>query len=159
MSELSSTLLGEQSIRPEDEAYWLRTLGRRPRVLIAEDEEDLRLILRDVLSFAGFEVRVVVDGTELLEFLEPMLVDDPYAWKPDVIVSDICMPGAETFRVIRSLREAGWKTPLIFMSGLRDPRLEKIIDHLGQAIFLEKPLDLESVEEAVKNAVAYGIDP
>jgi two-component system, OmpR family, response regulator len=139
-------------------AYWLQTLGRLPRVTIAEDEDDMRLILQDVLTFTGFEVRTVEDGTELLSTLEPMFYGDPDCWRPDVIVSDICMPGAEAFRVIRKLRDSGWNTPLIFLSGLRDPRLETIIERLGHAIFVEKPVALDHFEDLVCQAVAFGIE-
>ncbi|MFU8805337.1 MAG: response regulator [Bradymonadaceae bacterium] len=158
MSEAVSSHDDEEAASLESDAYWLRTIGRRPRVSIAEDNDDMREILRDVLTYAGFEVRTVIDGSELLELLEPMFRGDPDCWKPDVIVSDICMPGAKTFRVIRDLRDSGWNTPLIFMSGLRDPRLEGIIERLGHAIFIEKPVELQHLEETVRQAAVYGIE-
>ena len=68
------------------------------RLLIAEDEEHLRQLLRMQLEIAGFEVLEASDGREAVELATREL--------PDVILSDIMMPELDGYEVVKSLRAA-----------------------------------------------------
>ena len=66
------------------------------RILVVDDEADARDLLREILSQAGAEVAVVACADEALETLR--------RWRPDVLVSDIGMPGDDGYVLIRKVR-------------------------------------------------------
>jgi CheY-like chemotaxis protein len=68
----------------------------RVRVLVVEDESDARELLRAVLGGAGAELRVAASTTDAMAIFAE--------WKPDVLVSDIGMPGADGYELIRKIR-------------------------------------------------------
>ena len=74
----------------------------RPLVLLLEDDDDARTIYRDMLGYAGFEVVAACDGIEGLRCAE--------ARRPDVVVTDLHMPGMNGIEVARTLR-ASRQTP------------------------------------------------
>lgn len=78
---------------------------RRPVVLLLEDDEDARAIYRDMLDFAGYEVMAASDGEEGLRFVETRV--------PDVVVTDLHMPGMNGVEVARTLREETPACPAI----------------------------------------------
>jgi PAS domain S-box-containing protein len=73
----------------------LVNLGGR-RILVVDDEADARDVLGTILSRAGAEIRVVASADEALETLRH--------WRPDVLVSDIGMPGDDGYVLIRKVR-------------------------------------------------------
>ena len=68
----------------------------RPRLLIADDDDELRAILRKVLTREGYDVTVAVDGREAVRSLEETNFD--------FLVSDIQMPGLSGLEVLASAR-------------------------------------------------------
>lgn len=75
-----------------------KAAGRaRPVVLLLEDDEDARVIYRDMLDFAGYEVLAACDGVEGLRLAESR--------PPDVVVTDLHIPGMNGVQVARTLRE------------------------------------------------------
>ncbi|MCP5072146.1 MAG: response regulator [Rhodobacteraceae bacterium] len=77
------------------------------RILVIEDQEDNRRILRDLLSSVGFEVLEAVDGVEG--------VDAAAREKPDLILTDIQMPNMDDYETARRIKatETGAATPVI----------------------------------------------
>ncbi len=114
------------------------------RILIVDDEEDVRVFLNAVLRDAGYETVTATDGVEALEAvkLEP----------PDLITLDLQMPNQTGTDFYRKLsRDKGLNTiPIIVVSGLAGRHLA-----LRQpfAVF-EKPIDPEEFLETVKQALA-----
>jgi CheY-like chemotaxis protein len=82
------------------------------RVLVVDDEEDARELVREVLSGQGAEVHVASSAPDALEKLGPL--------KPDVVVSDIGMPDADGFSLIRRIRalplDSGGRTPAVALT-------------------------------------------
>jgi CheY-like chemotaxis protein len=73
----------------------LVNLGGR-RILVVDDEADARELLETILNRAGADVTVVASADEALETLR--------RWRPDVLVSDIGMPGDDGYVLIRKVR-------------------------------------------------------
>src|SRR6185369_1464283 len=69
--------------------------ARRERILVAEDEIDHAAALQGVMTDEGFEVRLAADGREAVREAQRM--------RPDLVVLDVCMPGADGFVVAREL--------------------------------------------------------
>jgi CheY-like chemotaxis protein len=72
-------------------------------VLLLEDDDDARSIYRDMLGYAGFEVVAACDGIEGLRYAE--------ARRPDVVVTDLHMPGMNGIEVAKTLRASDEPTP------------------------------------------------
>lgn len=67
-----------------------------PRILVADDEEDIRDLVVTKLELAGFEVRAHPDGPSALEGIR--------SWEPDLAVLDVTMPGMNGLDVLREVR-------------------------------------------------------
>jgi len=82
------------------------------KVLLVEDEAALRETLEEILELNDFEVKVAESGEEALEVIN--------TWIPDLIVSDIMMPGMTGFDLIKKVHEQPKlaETPFIFLSAL-----------------------------------------
>ncbi|NQV07163.1 response regulator, partial [bacterium] len=69
---------------------------RARRILIADDEEDIRVMLSTYLRAEGFDVSTTADGAETVERVR--------AEKPDLVVLDVGMPSLDGFEVLRRIR-------------------------------------------------------
>lgn len=78
------------------------------RILIAEDDAELRQMFCRVLTRSGFQPIPVADGQEALEVLERDFVD--------LIVSDIMMPRVDGYELVQTLREAGSNIPVLMIT-------------------------------------------
>lgn len=132
---------------------WLRLLGRLPRILVAEDDPETRRALEEIFEQSGFDVRAVEDGSALLDRLEPMLLSEPGHWPPDLIMTDVRMPGLDALNIVEELRDVGWETPVIVITGYGGPDVERRIDELPHARYFEKPLDAERLDRAVRESI------
>lgn len=78
------------------------------KILIAEDDKELRMMYQRVLVKNGYAVRGVANGKEALE-----VIDQEYI---DLIISDIMMPVMDGYEFVRTLRDAGNKTPVLMIT-------------------------------------------
>lgn len=78
------------------------------RILIIEDNADLAFGLRNNLEIEGYSVEVADDGTKGLMRAR--------GGAPDLIILDLMMPGVDGYRILRTLREEGRKTPVLILS-------------------------------------------
>jgi CheY-like chemotaxis protein len=132
---------------------WLRLLGRLPRLLMAEDDDDTRSALVELFERSGYDVRSVADGSSLLYRLEPMLLSEPGHWPPDLIITDIRMPGIDALSIVEELREVGWETPVIIITGYGNRQTRQRIDQMDGADYFEKPIDVGGLEETVREMI------
>jgi two-component system response regulator (stage 0 sporulation protein F) len=128
---------------------WIR--GNPPRVLLADDDETLRTTLADALRRDGFEVIEACDGAELTELVASGQLRRGRPLAPDVIVTDIAMPGLSGLELLRRLRGVDHDTPVILITGLATPAVCKEARQLGVAAFFRKPFDLEDLETVIAN--------
>lgn len=78
------------------------------RILIVEDHEDARAILRTVLTHHGYEVSEADTAEDMFERLD--------ALAPDLIVLDIRLPGMDGCAALQHLRDTGFKNPVFMFS-------------------------------------------
>jgi len=118
--------------------------GSGARVLLADDEPGIALTLGDALEERGFSVRTVRDTAAALAALEE--------WQPDVVVSDIRMPGAGGLAVLRRSRELDPERPVLLMTGYAtiDQAVEAM--QAGALNYVQKPFRNESVVGLVAQA-------
>ena len=113
------------------------------RILVIEDDDETRELLRMALKQRGYQVTVAEDGVRGY--------DTALFLKPDLIVTDIQMPGADGVHVVRRVRHTTSleKTPILvttaFGTGTATFSLQ-----LGANAYEPKPIDLESFMSTVK---------
>ena len=124
---------------------------RRPiRVLLAEDDHDVRIGLTRLLQFSGYEVRAVSNGADLLDVLTSWILSDQVDPPADIIVTDVRMPGFNGLNLVEGLRESGWKQPIIIISAFGDDLLLERVRRLGQDVeFMPKPFDPALLERTL----------
>jgi len=116
-----------------------RVPGGPPVVLVAEDDAEARMVMRETLQRHGFEVVEAADGRQALEAAR--------RYAPDLIVLDLRMPAVHGRDVIRILRKQSTTTsvPIVVVSGSASERqsLESLV--LGANVFLTKPADTDAL--------------
>jgi two-component system OmpR family response regulator len=111
-------------------------------VLVVDDEEYIRDLVRTALTFSGFEVAVAADGVSAL--------NDVQRLQPDLVILDVNMPGFDGFEVVRRLRDAGDSTPVIFLTA-RDSAEDKLSGFTkGGDDYVTKPFSLEELVARVE---------
>ena len=108
------------------------------KILIADDDENVRFLFSDMLGEAGFEIHTAVDGLQALKSLQ----DEKF----DLVMTDIRMPEVNGQTLITCLRTMYQKVPVIIVSGFKDHG-----ETLGKNIraILLKPVDLDNLLKVV----------
>src|SRR5436305_13784043 len=86
----------------------LATQDPEARLLVVDDEPNIRELLSASLRYAGFEVATAADGNEALRVAD--------GFKPDLLLLDVMMPGLDGFEVVRRLRREGRPVPVLFLT-------------------------------------------
>jgi len=114
------------------------------RLLLVDDEENLRSMLEAALRHVGFEVHPAASGREALDRAGDV--------RPDLIVLDVMLPDLDGFEVCKRLRTEGSRTPVLFLTA-RDGTDDKVRGlTLGGDDYLVKPFSLEELVARI-NAV------
>ena len=107
------------------------------RLLVVDDEPNIRELLSASLRYAGFEVATAADGQQALTAAR--------ANRPDLLVLDVMMPGVDGFEVVRRLRSEGVQCPVLFLTA-RDAAEDKVSGlTLGGDDYVTKPFSLDEV--------------
>ncbi len=111
------------------------------RILVCDDERDVREMLQEYLQKRGFMVSTAGNGVELREVLAERSVD--------LIILDINMPGEDGLSILRSLRPDN-ATPVIMLTAAGEV-VDRIIGlEMGADDYLGKPVDLRELEARIK---------
>jgi DNA-binding NtrC family response regulator len=141
---------GRDVLRPDD--LQAATPRQRIRILLAEDDDDLRWALCDSLQEEGYEVLPVADGRALLERLGAAMLLGDSEFPADVILTDHRMPGLTGLEILGRVRERGWKVPVVVMTAYSDGELRRQAEELG-AVFVEKPIDIGALRSILASSV------
>lgn len=114
-------------------------------VLLAEDQDELRELVARSLENDGAYVECVADGAAALERLFES------RFRPDVVVSDVRMPGRTGLDVVRAMRAAGLTTPVVLVTGFGESVTHRELDELGGVALIEKPFDFDDLRTALRN--------
>ncbi|MDN5963643.1 MAG: response regulator transcription factor [Actinomyces sp.] len=112
------------------------------RLLVVDDEPNIRDLLASSLRFAGFDVLSAEDGASAYRLATEE--------SPDLIVLDVMLPDMDGFTVTRRLREAGVTVPVLFLTA-RDDMRDKIQGlTVGGDDYVTKPFGLEEVVARIR---------
>lgn len=117
------------------------------RVLIVDDEKNMRWVLSQALSGEGFEVAEAADGKEALAAVAEI--------EPDVMVLDHRMPGKDGMEVLRTLRSKDARFPIIMLTAHGNVATAVDAMKAGATEYLTKPFDLEELKLAINKALTY----
>jgi DNA-binding response OmpR family regulator len=123
------------------------TSNHAATILVVDDEDDIRAVVRLTLTRAGFEVREAADGESALSSVEEEL--------PDLILLDVLMPGIDGFEVCRQLRadERTAELPILIYSAKSDAQSRQDGLDAGATDYLMKPLRPEHLIAHVRRAL------
>jgi CheY-like chemotaxis protein len=107
----------------------------------------MRSLVAHALREDGADVEELATGRDLLARVLAAL--DANAAMPDVIVTDIRMPGASGLDVLRELRKRGCEVPVVLLTGFADQDLHDEVSSFSRATLFDKPFDIEDLLGAV----------
>ena len=116
-----------------------------PTVLVAEDSQDTRIMLKRAFELKGYRVFEAEDGKQALEMAR--------RHRPSLMVIDLNMPvldGLETIKSIREREGEGEHTPIVAITAYDVYGMEEAALENGCNRYLSKPLDLEELDRALK---------
>ena len=123
---------------------------RLGRVLVVDDEDSIRSVLRMTLTQAGYDVEEADDGGKAVEVLNsgdnPLMID--------TIICDIRMPRINGVEAITYFRAQYPSLPVIVLTGYHDESLASSLRRQGIVEFLEKPAEREQILASVAQAIA-----
>jgi len=119
--------------------------GRKPRILLVEDEPAVRELLKAVLTRRGYHVDIGCTGDEglaLCESLEP----------PDLLITDLIMPGATGPVIAERLRQRAPNAKVLLMSGYAEHPLLEAAHKAGEPC-LVKPFEMSQFSDTVQQLI------
>ncbi len=119
-------------------------------MLVVDDEDDIRLLVRLTLEREGHDVTEAADGREALSALAER--------HPDLVVLDVMMPDVDGWTVLERMKHADdpgvVETPVVLLTALGSP-MDRIKGGIEGAVrYLTKPIDLDALTEAARDALA-----
>lgn len=112
------------------------------KILIVEDEPNMRLGLKDNLEFEGYNVQLAEDGEDGLN----KILDNKY----DLIILDVMMPKMSGFDVCKNARKSGVTTPIILLTA-KGEEIDKVLGlELGADDYVTKPFSVRELIARVK---------
>jgi CheY-like chemotaxis protein len=114
------------------------------RVLVVDDEEDSRELVATILRRAGADVACASGIVSAMEVFN--------TWTPDVVVSDLAMPGGDGFELISAVRSRDSSVAALAVSGFASDRDAESALSAGFDVHIGKPVDGTELIEAVHEA-------
>ncbi len=115
------------------------------RVMIIEDDEEMRSLLRDFFEEEGFETDSVSTGVDALRELSK----DHF----DLVITDIRMPGLTGLDILPTIRRLKPGTPIIAMTAYGSDDVRRRAFERGATTYLEKPIILSKLRRLIREVV------
>jgi len=115
-------------------------------ILIADDEDDLRTLLRHILTAQGYQITTAEDGEEAIDLLKRN--------KFDIALLDIQMPNINGLQVLKYIKEHSLHTKSIMLTGYADLKHAMEAKEFGARDFIGKPYRPEDVLSTIEHILA-----
>lgn len=115
-----------------------------PKIMIVDDELDLREMLRLMFHKEGFETEVAEDGTEFLNKID--------SFDPDIVTLDVMMPGLTTKEILEKLKNMKRNPKIILLTVVRFSKEEKKkLLKMGNVVdYVTKPFEIDDLMDSIK---------
>jgi CheY-like chemotaxis protein len=119
-------------------------------ILVCDDHETVRVVFRSALEYDGHAVVEARDGTEAVALAE--------RWRPDLVITDLVMPGLNGLDVLEVLRNSPVleTVPTVLMSGTQPLMDADTAATFGADAYLEKPFETTALLETVLELLPGG---
>lgn len=117
---------------------------KKAKILLIDDEAGIRTVLKITLESSGYEVCLAPDGDSGFIVFEQE--------KPDIVVTDIKMPGISGIELLKKIKNQSPETEVIMITGHGDMDLAVQSLQYEAADFITKPIDIDVLESAIKKA-------
>ena len=120
----------------------------KPRILVVEDDSDLRMILKLQLVSEGFEVSEAVNGAEGFEAVQELM--------PDCVILDLMMPVMDGFGFLKRVRslQSLQDIPIMILTASEDERHKARGFQYQADLYMNKPYDLDELTDNVRKLIA-----
>lgn len=118
----------------------------KTRVLFVDDEDQLRLLVKDQLTTAGFSVETADDGDTAMDMLKKH--------KFDLILLDIKMPRVSGIEVLKSVRKQKSATRIVMLTAVDDLSVALEAVKNGANDYITKPYDLDNLLTCIRKVMA-----
>jgi CheY-like chemotaxis protein len=123
-------------------------------IVVADDDDEMRSLLSGLFRADGFVVSEAKDGQELLAMLVAKTAPDGTSIAPDLVITDVQMPGATGIRVLSHVRRAHPTVPVILITAFGSVELHAQARRLGAATVLDKPFDVGVLRKLVQRLLS-----
>ncbi|HEC92272.1 MAG TPA: response regulator [Candidatus Atribacteria bacterium] len=117
------------------------------KIMVVDDEPDLRELISLMMKKEGFETETAEDGQKFLEKVD--------VFQPDLVTLDVMMPGLTTKEILEKLKEKNCKAKIILLTVVRysDEEKKKIMNMGNVVGYITKPFEFDDLVNAVKKHV------
>ena len=116
---------------------------KKARILVIEDEEDVRELLKDILTDGGHSVEFTPDGKKGIELFR--------GGKFDMVFTDLGMPGMSGWQVSEQIKKINKKTPVVLITGWEVQQKGRELKKSGVDIVVKKPFRVNEILELVQS--------
>ncbi|HOG45201.1 MAG TPA: response regulator [Anaerolineae bacterium] len=119
----------------------------RKRILVVDDDENVRFVLARALARLGSEYDIVLagDGGDALRLIDELAVD--------LLISDIRLPGLDGIALTRALRQRGQRLPVIWITAYGGPAIADKMAELDVCRCIDKPVEVAEIRRAALQAL------
>jgi DNA-binding response OmpR family regulator len=122
-------------------------------ILLADDDPDIRELVGHALRADGHRVVEVPTGEALLARIASALVSPRHVWPPDLVITDVRMPGISGVDVLAGLRRRAWSLPFVIITASHDGELLATAARFGALCVLPKPFRMSFLAAIVRGAI------
>jgi CheY-like chemotaxis protein len=129
-------------------------LSNRPRVLVGEDDAEMRRVLAEALRDRGYAVVECNDGVSVLNSLSSLVLSPETTGRDserfDLVISDIRMPGVTGLSILEGVQLFEGFPPMILITAFGDEETHAAASRAGVAAMFDKPFDVDDLLEKVE---------
>ena len=129
----------------EEKVVPIKRKQRKARILVIEDEEDVRQLLKDILTNAGHDVEIAADGNQGIELFEKK--------EFDLVLSDLGMPVMSGWEVAEKVKSINDKVPVVLITGWNVALDALAMNDSGVSLVIHKPFKMEQVLNLVQEGM------
>ena len=119
------------------------------KILIVDDDQGTCHAIWMGLASMGYEVQIAASGSKALDIFA---IESEKL--PDLLLTDLCMPGCSGFQLIRTAREVCPELPAILMTAYGNASVKQQVERLHPCGYIEKPFTIQALNTTIQNLTA-----
>lgn len=124
--------------------------AKGPKILIVDDDPEIRRIISEFLSNIGFNPIQVSNALSVVRKIKNL--------NPSLMILDMKMPGADGIQIIRTLKRESIDIPIVVVSGALDEKTAGFLISQGVKSILAKPVNLKTLADRISKALETSKD-